>query len=335
MVAQLAIWPDLLSSSAGKLFIVESQGKQVVVSKLKVGLVGAGVFAGYHAQKAAQSDIAELVGVYDLSSEAAQTVIDKVGQGEVIADLDMLILASQAIVIATPVVTHSTIAARALRAGRHVLVEKPLALSAAEADALVSLAKAKNLVLQVGHQERLVFEAMGVVGAPETPSRIEAVRAAPPSPNGRCEDVSVIFDLMIHDIDLANAVFETRGEVASAEGRKAHTALVDEVHTEIRYPNGVAVLEASRCAKERKRTMKLEYPSGVVEIDFLAKTVRNETPFDIQLDVTDIIPDPLMAADEAFYSASLGQHPSPIPGEYGARAAALAEAVENAANHEA
>ena len=144
------------------------------MKKLQVGLVGAGVFAGYHAQKAAQSEMADLVGVHDLSADAAQAVIDKVGQGEVVADLDMLIMASDAIVVATPAVTHSNIAARVLRAGRHLLIEKPLALTGEEADALVDLAGAKGVVLQVGHQERFVFKAMGVLGAPETPTRIEA-----------------------------------------------------------------------------------------------------------------------------------------------------------------
>ena len=302
------------------------------MTQLKVGLVGAGVFAGYHAQKAAQSELADFVGVHDLSLESARTLTNKIGQGEAVADLDMLITACDAIVVATPASTHASIVARALRAGRHVLVEKPLALTKEEADALVQLAKSKDLVLQVGHQERFVFEAMGVLGAPEIPSRIEAVRAAPPSPDGRCEDVSVVFDLMVHDIDLANALFGTDGKVSKATGSTAHTQSLDEAYAEIKYPNGVAVFEASRCAEARKRTMKVVFPSGEVEIDFLAKTVRNETPFDIKLDVSDIVPDPLRAADEAFYLSALGGAQSPIPGTYGARAAALAQAVDVAAS---
>ena len=184
--------------------------------------------------------------------------------------------------IATPAVTHASLVGRALRAGRHVLVEKPLALTGIEANALVELAQAKEMVLQVGHQERFVFEAMGVLGAPEKPVFIEAVREAPPSPTGRCEDVSVVFDLMVHDIDLANAAFGGGGRVSGATGATAHTDKLDEVTARIAFDDGAeAVIKASRCASERKRTMKAVFPSGEIEIDFIAKTVRNETDFDI------------------------------------------------------
>ncbi len=300
------------------------------MSELRVGLVGAGVFAGYHAQKiagAADNGVV-LSGVYDLNPEAAQAVVDKVGAGQAVSDLDTLILASDAIMIATPAVTHAQYVARALRAGRHVFVEKPLALSVAEADALVALAESKDLVLQVGHQERFVFEAMGVIGAPGKPTYVEAVRESPRSPTGRCEDVSVVYDLMVHDIDLTNALFGGVGEVIGATGSVEHSDHLDQVEAKIVYEGGEALLRASRCAPERKRTMKLVYSEGEVEIDFLARTVRNETSFDVQLDVSETMPDPLKAADEAFFLAAMQKGASPIPGQAGARAVALAEAVE-------
>ena len=301
------------------------------MSELRVGLIGAGVFAGYHAQKIAQYENAIFMGVYDLNPEAAQAVVDKVGLGEVVKDIDTLILACDAIMIATPASTHAQLAGRVLRAGRHVFVEKPLALTGVEAETLVALANEKGAIIQVGHQERYVFEAMGILGAPEKPLSIEAVRAAPPSPTGRCEDVSVVFDLMVHDIDLANVLFDSVGTVLNAAGKIEHSQNTDEASAEIEYTGcGLAKLTASRCAVERQRTMKIVYPSGEVEIDFLARTVRNETEFDIKLDVSDILPDPLQKADFAFFEAAIAEKPSPISGEAGARAAALAEAVENA-----
>jgi len=298
------------------------------VSELRVGLIGAGVFAGYHAQKVVESNEAQLLGVYDLSPEAAQKVIDKVGEGEVAKDIDSLILASDAIIVATPAVTHVQYASRALRAGKHVLVEKPLALSPEEADALVALADQKSLVLQVGHQERLVFEAMGILGAGEVPEYLEAVRESPPSPTGRC---GVVYDLMVHDIDLANALFGSEAKVETAVGKIEHSSLLDEVEATVSYANGKAVFKASRCAPERKRTMKIKFPSGMVEIDFLARTVKNDTDLSIQLDVSEILPDPLLAADSAFFIASLGQGESPIPGRAGAQSSKLASAIEVAA----
>ncbi len=295
------------------------------VDPIKIGLVGAGVFAGYHAQKIASSSNAELSGVFDLNLGAAQTVVEKAGEGEAVASLENLILASDAILIATPAVTHAQIAARVLRAGRHVYVEKPLALLTEEADALVQLADAKGVVLQVGHQERLVFAAMGLLDIAERPLHIEAVRAAPRSPQGRCEDVSVVYDLMIHDIDLANALFGGRGTVSAVQGLKAHTPHLDAATAKITYANDVtATLTASRCAEARKRTMKIVYPSGVLEIDFLNRTVLNETPFDIQLDVSHILPDPLQAANDSFIAAIRGEATSPAPGSAGADAVAVA-----------
>ena len=103
------------------------------VTKLNIGLIGAGVFAGYHASKAASSDYAVLNGVYDLDINAAEKLVEKIGQGEATTDLDMLIMSSDAVMIATPAVTHASLVGRALRAGRHVLVEKPLALTGIEA----------------------------------------------------------------------------------------------------------------------------------------------------------------------------------------------------------
>lgn len=305
------------------------------MSELRVGLIGAGVFAGYHAQKIAQFENAIFMGVYDLNAEAAQAVVDKVGAGEVVDNIDTLITVCDAIMIATPATTHAQLASRVLRAGRHVFVEKPLALTGIEADALVALAFEKGATIQVGHQERFVFEAMGILGAPEKPLSIEAVRDAPRSPTGRCEDVSVVFDLMVHDIDLANALFETKGVVSNASGKIEHSACTDEAYAEIDYDGGVAKFTASRCAPERKRTMKIVYPSGEVEIDFLARTVRNETSFDIRLDVSDILPDPLQKSDFAFFQAAIEEKPSIIPGEAGAQAAALAEAVEIAISKQA
>ncbi|MEM6626753.1 MAG: Gfo/Idh/MocA family oxidoreductase [Pseudomonadota bacterium] len=301
------------------------------MDKLRIGLIGAGVFGGYHAQKIVASDAADFVGVSDFSADAREALIAKVGEGDGFAETGALIDASDAVIIATPATTHADFVEQCLRAGRHVLVEKPLALTGATAEKLAALAVQDNLVLQVGHQERFVFKAMGVLGAGEQPTYVEARREAPPSPTGRCEDVSVVFDLMIHDIDLAAALLGHDLSVLDVQGRSAQTNLLDEASATLSGPGGKAKLRASRCAQERKRTMLIDYPSGRVEIDFLARTVLNETPFDIKLDVSEELPDPLQAADEAFIAACLGRGASPIPGTVGARAAKLAEAIENAA----
>ncbi len=300
--------------------------------KVRVGVIGAGVFGGYHAQKFAASDYAEFVGMFDLNTEAAGKQIAKIGKGEVFASFEALADACDALVIATPASSHAMLTRKALEAGKHALVEKPLALTGVEARALAKLALDRDLVLSVGHQERLVFEAMGLFSTGERPKRIEAVRNGPASPEGRCEDVSVVFDLMIHDLDLTAELFGGDVKGADGSGFSAHTRLLDHATAELLFAgNGHAKLTASRCAEKRERWMRIEYASGVVEIDFITRQVKNTTAFDIRADVSAILPDPLKAADEAFIAAVQGRAAPVITGGVGARAAAMAELVEGCA----
>jgi len=300
--------------------------------KVRVGVVGAGVFGGYHSQKFAASDYAEFVGIFDLNAEAAARQIAKVGKGAVFAAFEDLADVCDALVIATPASSHAALTRKALEAGKHALVEKPLALTGAEARSLAKLALERDLVLSVGHQERLVFEAMGLFSTGERPKRIEGVRMGPASPDGRCEDVSVVFDLMIHDLDLTAELFGGDVKGADGAGYSAHTRLLDHATAELHFANnGHARLTASRCAEKRERWMRIEYASGTVEIDFITREVKNSTAFDIRADVSAILPDPLKAADEAFLAAVQGRAAPVITGGVGARAAAMAELVEGCA----
>jgi predicted dehydrogenase len=300
--------------------------------KVRVGVVGAGVFGGYHAQKFSSTPHAEFVGVFDLNAAAAAAVIAKVGKGAAFRSFEALAEKCDALVIATPAVSHASLTRRALEAGKHALVEKPLALTGHEARALAGLALERNLVLQVGHQERLVFQAMGLFSTGERPISIEAARLGPASPEGRCEDVSAIFDLMIHDLDLAAELFGSEVKSVYGRGRKIHTDKIDEALALVKFANGgEAKLTASRARDQRSRSMRVDYPSGTVEIDFLTRKVKNTTPFNIRADISEILPDPLRAADEAFLAAIQGRDVSPMTGGVGARAAAMAELVERSA----
>jgi predicted dehydrogenase len=304
-------------------------GSDSDVRTLRVGVVGAGVFGGHHAAKFASLANVDLVGVFDPKQSAAEAVVARVGKGEVFDSFEALAEVCDALVIASPAITHAKLTRRALELGKHALVEKPLALDGAEARSLAHLAVEKGLVLQVGHQERLVFAAMGLLSIPERPIRIEATRMSTRSPEGRCEDVSVVFDLMIHDLDLAAELFGGEAVKVRTSGASEHTKFLDEATSDLVFPGGgVAHLTASRCAAARERHMRIQYPSGVVEIDFLTREVRNETPFNVRVDVSDILPDPLRAAAQAFVAAVRGDAVSPITGGVGARAAHLAQMVE-------
>ncbi|WP_084396038.1 Gfo/Idh/MocA family protein [Henriciella aquimarina] len=300
------------------------------MSSLKVGLIGAGVFGGYHAGKIADSKRAQLAGVFDPDQSRAEVLAEK-HETRVFESEAALHEACDGVIVACPAIYHDAVVERALVAGLHVLVEKPLALSGARARELAALADEKGLTLQVGHQERFVLAAMGFFDIAEVPVSIEAVRESPPSPEGRAGDVSVIWDLMIHDLDMAAKLIGV-GASVSGEGSRQHTDHIDEAVARLDFPSDAkAVIRASRVAPERRRAMTVIYPSGTISIDFLTRKVENTTPHAIKADVSADLPDPLGAADEAFFAACLGERETPIPGREAAEAVRLAELVEQTA----
>ncbi|MEM1391301.1 MAG: Gfo/Idh/MocA family oxidoreductase [Pseudomonadota bacterium] len=301
------------------------------MAHLKTGLIGAGVFGGYHANKIAASDLTDFVGVFDPDQTRCDALADKHGVTSFMAQADLL-SAVDAVIVACPASYHETIVKAALQARCHVMVEKPLALTGAAADALAALADENDLTLQVGHQERFVLEAMGLFEIPEIPTRIEAVRAGPPAPDGRAGDVSVIWDLMTHDLDMVGKLMGAPLSV-EAVGKRAHTAHTDEATAFLKFSNGSAEITASRCASERDRRMTLTYPSGMIAIDFLTRVVENTTAFPIEADVSETLPDPLGAADEAFFAAALGLRDCAIPGREAALAVHMAEQAELSVLH--
>ena len=297
---------------------------------LRTGVVGAGVFGGYHAGKYATHPRAELVGVYDSHIDRARALAGKYDAraydnlAEFIADCD-------AITVASPAVHHFEAAASALATGKHVLVEKPIASSVEEARELIALAASHGCVLQVGHQERFVFMAMGLFKVPETPKRITARRMGPAS--DRNLDVSVTLDLMVHDLDLAialagSAVNKVEGIVD--EGRNGHP---DVARATLAFDNGcVAELTSSRVHDCRDRHMRVEYETGVLEIDFIAKTFENTTPYALNADFADdpMAKDSLGAAVDAFIASVRDGAPVAVPGIAGLRALDAARTIDGA-----
>uniref|UniRef100_UPI0026099756 Gfo/Idh/MocA family protein n=1 Tax=Acidocella sp. TaxID=50710 RepID=UPI0026099756 len=142
--------------------------------RLQVGLVGAGHFGRYHALKLAGAARAKLVGLYDANPERAKEVAWEAGCK--VLGLDELLSQSQAVVIAAPAEYHFDLASKALRLGKHVLVEKPIAATLDQASALSALARAQGVVLQVGHLERFSAAHGAVTARMGKPLYIEAVR---------------------------------------------------------------------------------------------------------------------------------------------------------------
>ena len=300
---------------------------------LRAGVAGAGVFGGHHARKYVSLPDVELVGVYDRGTGRALTLAEELGVPG-FTDLDAFLDCVDMVTIAAPAVTHMELAWAALDHGLHVYVEKPLASTLHGARALTAKAAERRLVLACGHQERAVFAAMGLFDAPERPTRIEAVRRN--THTGRGADVSVVLDLMIHDLDLALSL--SSGQPGSVSGVTGVTTgpFADSARADISFDDGMSVrLEADRDARQRERTMRLVYPSGELEIDFLARTFSNTTGFTLQPDFAETPEgrDPLGTSVAAFVAAVRGERPRPlVTGEDAARALELALVVERSAS---
>ncbi|MDR3531228.1 MAG: Gfo/Idh/MocA family oxidoreductase [Rhodopila sp.] len=237
-------------------------------STLRVGVAGAGHFGRYHALKVAASGRTDLSGIYDPDLERAKTVGWEAGAQEM--DFEALLDGSDAVIIAAPAEVHYDLAARALRAGKHVLVEKPIAATLQQADELGSLARERGLVLQVGHLERFSAAYQAMAGKIGAPLYIEATRIAPFKPRGT--DVSVILDLMIHDLDLVLALVDSEIESVDAVGAPVASPHEDIANARLRFRNGaVATITASRISPRTERRMRIFAQDSYMAADFSAR----------------------------------------------------------------
>jgi predicted dehydrogenase len=246
---------------------------------LKAAVIGAGVFGHHHATKykaMGASGRVSLFAIADPSPESRAKAAAHHGC-RTVSDWRELLGKVDLVSICSPAVTHAEIVRAFLNAGAHVMVEKPIATTAEEAEELVALARACGRVLTVGHQERFVFARTGLLDIAHAPLEISCWRQGPWT--GRGDDVSVVLDLMIHDLDLVHSLVPGAVSEVTAEGLIEYGPHADEVYAIVKFAGGtIAKLETSRIANERKRGLRAVYADGVVEIDFLTRKVTNTTP---------------------------------------------------------
>lgn len=298
---------------------------------LRGGVIGAGVFGGYHARQYARLNGVVLSAVLDTHPErAAQAAMPLGGRG--FTDMAEFLDAVDVVTVASPATFHAEQALAALAAGKSVYLEKPIATTVADGEKVRAAAVARGLVVACGHQERVMFQALGLLDVPEQPLRLEALRHGPPSERSR--DVSAVLDLMVHDIDLALSISAADAVTAEGEGRLSDDGVWDVARAEVSFEDGfTAIFDVSRQAPERKRTMKVVYPSGEVEVDFMARTFRNTTPFVLNAGFADTPAgtDPLGASVEGFLKAVRGEASRPVvTADEAIRALDLALAIEQA-----
>lgn len=301
-------------------------------------MIGAGVFGRFHAQKYASLPGVRLIGISDVDGARAMDAASAHGVGAFprVADL----LAEVDIVsVATPAVTHAQLGLQCLEAGKHVYLEKPIAVEVSDAERMIGLAETRKLIFQIGHQERLVLGATGLTHRAVEPSLVECVRAGPF--NGRATDVSVVLDLMIHDLDLVSQL--TRAPVAAIKAveRGGPGGASDEVEAELTLTSGGKVkLLASRNATERRRTLRAVYADGEVNVDFLNTTFSNTTPDAlVNIYAAQAMPaevsDPVGGSVARFVAAVRGQGPVLVPPVEARRALELANGILAAARKSA
>jgi predicted dehydrogenase len=301
---------------------------------LRVGVVGAGHFGRFHALKLAASPRATLSGICDLDPVRAQAVAKETRTQPL--DWPALLAASDAVVVAAPAEAHFALAGAALAAGKHVLVEKPIAATLAEAEELGRLAVARRLVLQVGHLLRFSAEHKAISERMRRPLYLDCVRIAPFKPRGT--DVSVILDLMIHDLDLVLALVDSPIESVDAVGAPVASAHEDIANARVRFENGcVATITASRISLKTERKMRLFSQEGYMSVDFEGrKLMMLGRERGLKLPGTDggrleeiswKPHDALEAEHAAFAAAILDGAPVVVDAAAGARALAAAIAV--------
>jgi len=299
--------------------------------RVRAGVIGAGVFGGYHAEKWAAFEGVRLAAVLDPDTQRAAGLAERHGAAAFSSGEEFL-EAVDIVSIASPADTHAAWALAALAAGKPVYVEKPLATELDAADAIAAAAGRQGLVVACGFLERVVLEASGLAAAPERPLRLEAVRRGKPSP--RNLDVSVVLDLMIHDLDLALALSGGEPFAVEAEGERRANASADVATAEVSFDDGFSArFEASRVAETPERRLRVVYPSGEVTIDLMTGTLDNTAALVLDRDFAKTPPakDRLGASLARFLAAARGAAPRPLANARdGVRALDLGLAVQHA-----
>lgn len=236
---------------------------------LKVGVFGVGHLGKFHLNNWKEIEGVKIVGFFDPNNDNAREVIEKYGIKRFM-DEDKLIDACDAIDVITPTTLHYDICMKAVRKGKHVFVEKPITHTLQEGKDLVNMVREANVKLQVGHVERFNPAYLAIKDLQLNPMFIEVHRLAQFNPRGT--EVSVILDLMIHDIDIILSLVKSDVKNIAASGVAVMTDTPDIANVRIEFNNGcVANLTSSRISMKKMRKIRLFQKDAYIGIDFLEK----------------------------------------------------------------
>ena len=303
-----------------------------MTERMKVAVIGTGHLGQAHARIYATLKQVELVAVCD-TNEAAGQAIAATYNTRFVRDYRDLLDAVEAVSVATPTISHHEITCACLQAGIHVLVEKPIARTLAEADEMIALASEKNLTLQVGHIERFNPAFTLLQQQIRQPYFFEAHRLGIFTP--RSLDIDVVMDLMVHELDIIASLVPSEVVKVDAVGIPILTPKIDLANARVEFANGaVANITASRVSGERMRKLRVFQPHEYYSLDYAEQQVLqcklippapgSPRPEIVAQPLTVVNREPLLAEIEAFVTAvQQGENPI-VTGADGRRALALA-----------
>ncbi|MDD3771865.1 MAG: Gfo/Idh/MocA family oxidoreductase [Weeksellaceae bacterium] len=237
---------------------------------LKIGVLGAGHLGKIHIKLAKESEKLDLVGFFDFDEEVAQKVEAEL-EVKAFSTLEELIGKVDIIDIVTPTSAHFECAKKAIKSGKHIFIEKPIASSVEEAEEIIKLAKEYGVKGQIGHVERFNPAFIAVKDKIKNPMFIEAHRLAEFNPRGT--DVSVVLDLMIHDLDVILSVVQSKVEEVHSSGVSVISESPDIANARLVFENGcVANITASRISLKNMRKTRFFQKDAYISVDSLTKT---------------------------------------------------------------
>ena len=313
-------------------------------SSVKVGVIGIGNMGWHHARVLSLLRDADLVGVADPDESRGKLAVEQF-QCEWFKDYHDLISKVDAICIAVPTLLHHKVGLDCLKAGVNVLIEKPIAATEQEAKSLINASKISNCLLQVGHIERFnpAFRELNKIVQNEDIVVLEARRHSPHA--DRANDVSVVMDLMIHDIDLVLELVNSKIQKLAAVGGRNSDGLIDYVNATLVFKNNIiASLTASKMSHKKIRNLSAHCQNGLVETDFLnhslqihrkahesytaehGELVYRNDGYVEEVSTTSI--EPLYAELEHFLKCVQGKELPEVDGEQASRALKIADFIE-------
>jgi predicted dehydrogenase len=302
---------------------------------MRTAVVGVGYLGRFHAQKYASLPNSKLIGVADSSAAARDALATELGT-EAVADYRALLGKVEAVSIVTPTPTHHAIAKEFLEAGAHVLLEKPMTVTVAQAEDLIRIARRKKLVLQIGHLERFNAAVQALQPIMGVPRFIESARLAPFKVRGT--EVDVVLDLMIHDIDLILSIVRSPVVAVDAIGSSVFSKEIDIANARLRFANGcVANATASRVSLKTERKLRMFQDDAYVSVDLHQKVLTViRKGAGVGLDGMPQVAieennfeqgDALMSEIEAFLQAAESGTEPPVSGEDGLAALRMAISI--------